>query len=48
MTAPAAPPLPDVSALADLVLVDDDGRPARVGDAWKDRAVVLAFLRHYG
>lgn len=48
MTAPAAPLLDRASALADLVLVDDDGRPARVGDAWKDRPVVLTFLRHYG
>ncbi len=37
-----------VLALGTLVLVDDDGRPARVGDVWKDRAVVLTFLRHYG
>ena len=31
MTAPAAPGTVDASALADLVLVDDDGRPARLG-----------------
>jgi len=48
MTAPAAPGTVDASALADLVLVDDDGRPARLGDAWKDRPVILTFLRHYG
>ncbi len=48
MTAPAAPGIFRATALADLVLVDDDGRPARVGDAWRDRPVILAFLRHYG
>ena len=48
MTAPAAPSTVRAIALADLVLVDDDGRPARVGDAWKDRPVILTFLRHYG
>jgi len=36
------------TTLASLVLVDDEGRPVRVGDAWKVRPVVLAFLRHYG
>ena len=37
-----------VEALANLMLVDDEGRPARMGDAWKDRPVILTFLRHYG
>lgn len=37
-----------VETLANLVLVDDDGRQARMGDAWKDRPVILTFLRHYG
>jgi hypothetical protein len=31
-----------------LTLLDDRGRPARVGDAWKERPVVFAFLRHWG
>ena len=34
--------------LGRLVLVDDDGRPARVGDVWADHPVVLTYLRHYG
>jgi hypothetical protein len=42
MTAEPAP------ALADLVLPDDAGRPVRLGDTWRERPVVLAFLRHYG
>jgi hypothetical protein len=37
-----------VETLAKLVLVDDEGRPVRMGDAWKDRPVILTFLRHYG
>lgn len=37
-----------VETLANLVLVDDEGRKVRLGDAWKARAVILTFLRHYG
>lgn len=37
-----------VPELARLVLVDDEGRPARVGDVWKERPAIVAFLRHYG
>ena len=37
-----------VETLANLVLVDDAGRPARLGDTWTSHAVILAFLRHYG
>lgn len=37
-----------VTSLGDLVLVDDDGRPVRVGDAWRERPAILTFLRHYG
>ena len=39
---------PTVPALAATTLVDDDGRPVRVGDLWRARPVVLAFLRHWG
>ncbi len=34
--------------LAVLTLLDDSGAPVRLGDLWSARAVVLAFLRHYG
>ena len=37
-----------VFELGRLVLIDDDGHPVRLGDAWNGRPVVLAFLRHYG
>lgn len=29
-------------------LADDDGVPVRLGDTWKHRPVVLAFVRHFG
>ena len=35
-------------ALADLELLDGDGRPVRIGDLWRDGPVVLVWLRHYG
>jgi hypothetical protein len=34
--------------LADIKLPDDEGRPVRLGDLWRDRPAVLVFLRHYG
>jgi hypothetical protein len=38
----------DIDALADLVLVDPDGTPVRLGDLWADRPQVVLFLRHFG
>jgi hypothetical protein len=35
-------------ALADIVLLDHDGRDARVRDLWSERTVELVWLRHYG
>lgn len=32
----------------DIRLPDMHGTEHRLGDLWADRAVVLAFLRHYG
>jgi hypothetical protein len=37
-----------VADLAAVVLRDDAGAPVRLGDLWRERPVVLAFLRHYG
>jgi hypothetical protein len=37
-----------VAALASLTLPDDLGAPVRVGDLWRERPAVLAFLRHWG
>jgi peroxiredoxin len=34
--------------LKDIVLKDDAGKDVRLGELWRDRPVVLAFLRHYG
>jgi hypothetical protein len=39
---------PRASALAAVALVDDEGRPRRVGDVWAQRAAALFFLRHWG
>jgi hypothetical protein len=32
----------------DITLHDSDGSGVRLGDLWRDRAVALIFLRHYG
>jgi hypothetical protein len=34
--------------LAGIVLQDWQGRPVRLGGLWRDHAVVLAFVRHFG
>jgi hypothetical protein len=36
------------SRLASLELSDPDGNRVRLGDLWRDRPVVLAFIRHFG
>ena len=41
-------PPSDARALEDVVLQDHEGLPVRLGDIWKDRPAVLAFVRHYG
>src|SRR5690349_15511636 len=34
---------------APLVTLDDDtGRPRELADLWRDRALVLLFVRHFG
>lgn len=43
-----AKPPERADALADLVLQDHDGDDVRLGDLWRERPVVLVFLRHYG
>ena len=42
MTAPISP------ALAALRAQDGDGQPVMLGDLWRDRPVVLVFVRHFG
>ena len=34
--------------LADSTVLDVDGAPRRLGDAWQDGDVVLVFIRHFG
>jgi hypothetical protein len=34
--------------LAGIELNDWRGRPVRLGSLWRDRPVVLAFIRHFG
>jgi hypothetical protein len=36
------------AALSDAALVDPAGAVHRLGDLWRDRPVVLVFLRHFG
>jgi hypothetical protein len=38
----------DLSALAACVVQDEQGRDVRVGDLWKDRPAVIAWVRHFG
>jgi hypothetical protein len=38
----------DLAKLADASLVDPGGAPHRLGDLWRDQAIVLVFLRHFG
>jgi hypothetical protein len=38
----------DVKVLADIKLPDADGAMHRLGDTWRDRPIVLVFLRHFG
>jgi hypothetical protein len=38
----------DARALGDVVLLDDAGARVRLADLWRERPVVLAFLRHFG
>ena len=34
--------------LAEIIVQDTEGRDIRVGDLWRERPVVLVFVRHYG
>jgi hypothetical protein len=41
--------MPDVdAALAGIELRDADERAVRLGDLWRERPVVLVFIRHFG
>ena len=34
--------------LANASVLDEQGAAVRLGDLWKDRTVVLVFVRHFG
>jgi len=34
--------------LREIEVLDPTGKAVRLGDMWKDRTVVLAFIRHFG
>ena len=34
--------------LGPIVALDADGREVRLGDLWRERPVVLVFVRHFG
>lgn len=38
----------NVKAVEDITLPDSNGDQRRVGDLWKDKPIVLVWLRHYG
>ena len=38
----------DLARLSNIALPDQHGTEHRLGDLWKDQAVVLVFLRHFG
>jgi hypothetical protein len=37
-----------VPRLADCVVKDEQGADVRLGDLWKERTIVLCFVRHFG
>ncbi len=34
--------------LGDLSVLDLDGRSVRLGELWRERPIVLVFVRHFG
>ncbi len=38
----------NIAELGEIHLKDPDGRDVRLGDLWRDRPVVMVWLRHYG
>lgn len=34
--------------LDDLTALDPEGTPVRLGELWRERPVVLVFVRHFG
>jgi hypothetical protein len=38
----------DPTALAGIVLPDQDGTEVMLGELWRERPLALVWLRHYG
>lgn len=38
----------NIAELEDVRLKDPEDHDVRLGDLWKDRPVVMVWLRHYG
>src|SRR5882672_3254917 len=38
----------DLARLSNVTLPDQNGTPHRLGDLWKDKPVIVVFLRHFG
>ena len=36
------------AALGKLTVQDEQGRPVEVSSLWRDKTIVLAFVRHFG
>jgi hypothetical protein len=34
--------------LADVSVLDPEGRSVRLRDLWREQTIVLAFIRHFG
>jgi hypothetical protein len=39
---------PIAQALADIEVVDLDGRPHKMRELWAERGALLVFVRHFG
>ena len=37
-----------MSKLEEISILDEQGRPIRLGELWRDRTAVLVFVRHFG
>ena len=37
-----------VAKLAEVSVLDTEGKSVRLGDLWKGRPIVLAMIRHFG
>lgn len=37
-----------VAKLADIEVLRPDGSPARFGEQWQEKPIILAMIRHFG